>query len=415
MEAETEHTDNELSESIIDDSLDNANVEEDDEELHPEEPLTEEEIEDIIAELLDVEGKAAEAQEALEDESLAKVEADVRGELAQSLSGDDLEKAVKEEMTTFKEEWEVELDDLETESAHLLEQLDGAGVELSSLYKWIEKQAPNSCCTEAWKKRTHWAGNQMSSDVTESVAQAEQYLQIHRPMRRRHGKILDEGANGFLERKLNSENTDKSSIENIKFGSKYWTSVYLASTPQQAAELCLNFPGVNEEQLDGAGVELSSLYKWIEKQAPNSCCTEAWKKRTHWVGNQMSSDVTESVAQAEEYLQIHRPMRRIRHGKILDEGASGFLERKLNSENNEENIKFGSKYWTAVYLASTPQQAAELCLNFPGVNEVEEIDDVDGSSSDPFVADVVANERDLNLTEEQKRSFRKVSFIFFLM
>lgn len=65
-----------------------------------------------------------------------------------------------------------------------------------------------------------------------------------------------------------------------------------------------------QEQLDGAGIELSSLYKWIEKQATNGCCTEAWKKRTHWVGTQMSVDASESVTQAEEYLQIHRPVRR---------------------------------------------------------------------------------------------------------
>ncbi|KAL3616093.1 hypothetical protein CASFOL_040387 [Castilleja foliolosa] len=39
---------------------------------------------------------------------------------------------------------------------------------------------------------------------------------------------------------------------------------------------------------------------------------------------------------------------------------------------------------------------------------VEEIDDVDGTSSDPFVADAIANEGDLSLTEEQKKNFRKV-------
>lgn len=65
-----------------------------------------------------------------------------------------------------------------------------------------------------------------------------------------------------------------------------------------------------QEQLDGAGIELSSLYKWIEKQAPSGCCTEAWKKRAHWVGNQLPLDAMESVSQAEEYLQIHRPVRR---------------------------------------------------------------------------------------------------------
>ncbi|GFP96467.1 protein chromatin remodeling 20 [Phtheirospermum japonicum] len=95
-----------------------------------------------------------------------------------------LDKVVAEEMETLKEEWEVTLDELETESAHLLEQIDGAGVDLSSLYKWIEKQVSNGCCTETWKNRTHWAGTQMPSDASASVAQAEEYLQTHRPVRR---------------------------------------------------------------------------------------------------------------------------------------------------------------------------------------------------------------------------------------
>lgn len=85
-------------------------------------------------------------------------------------------------------------------------------------------------------------------------------------MSRRHGKVLEEGASGFLEKKLAisascgaaSDNTDvgwshfskicsnKSSSDAISFGSKEWSSVYLASTPQQAAELGIKFPGVDE-------------------------------------------------------------------------------------------------------------------------------------------------------------------------
>lgn len=91
--------------------------------------------------------QAAEAQETLEEESLAKVESEVRQELKQTLKGDDvgfslcpllyhlsvfllmthlsllvfkLETAVADEMATFKDEWEAVLDDLETESSHLL-------------------------------------------------------------------------------------------------------------------------------------------------------------------------------------------------------------------------------------------------------------------------------------------------------
>ena len=42
--------------------------------------------------------------------------------------------------------------------------------------------------------------------------------------------------------------------------------------------------------------------------------------------------------------------------------------------------------------------------------QVEEIGDVDGASRDPFVADAIANERDLSLTLNQMRNFKKVDF-----
>lgn len=81
-----------------------------------------------------------------------------------------------------------------------------------------------------------------------------------------------------------------------------------------------------------------------------------------------------------------------RHGKLLEEGASGFLQKKVFDETSETvkeetvvdwelfnkmfhdggdaDASFGSKKWASVYLASTPQQAASMGLEFPGVNEV---------------------------------------------
>lgn len=272
-----------------------------DDEIHLEQvPLTDEDIERLISELLTVESKAAEAQEALEDESLAKVEVEVRDELAQSLEGEALENAVADEMLALREKWEDELDDLETESAHLLEQLDGAGIELPSLYKWIESQAPNGCCTEAWKNRTHWVGSKVTGDATESIADAEKYLQTHRPVKRHHGKLLEEGASGFLQKRLAPED-DKES-----------------------------------------------------------------KKDVNW---------------------------------------SSFNELCSSSKNN---TSFGSKNWASVYLASTPQQAAELGLNFPGVDEVEEIDDIEGNLDDPFVAAALVTERELYQSENHKKNIKKV-------
>ncbi|XP_021684987.2 protein CHROMATIN REMODELING 20 isoform X2 [Hevea brasiliensis] len=309
MEEKQEHVEDVESASsdsfIADSDVDEPSTSGEDDGIHLEEPLTEQEIEELVAEFMEVESKAAEAQEALEKESLFKVESDVREELAQTLHADDLEAAVQNEMTTFKEEWEAVLDELETESAHLLEQLDGAGIELSSLYKWIESQVPNGCQTEAWKRRAHWVGSHVTSEIIEVVADAEKYLQSHRPVRRRHGKLLEEGASGFLEKKLSTDGSKGDVAEN---GDVDWDS-------------------------------LKKLF-------------------------------------------------------------SGGLSKDVAS--------FGSKHWAAVYLASTPQEAAEMGLKFPGVNEVEEIEDIDGSSSDPFIADAIANEKELILSEEQRKNYRKV-------
>ncbi|CAJ1976268.1 unnamed protein product [Sphenostylis stenocarpa] len=256
----------------------------------------------LVTPMIPANSWAAEAQEALEEESLSKVESEVRQELKQNLQGDDLETAVAEEMSTFKEEWEVVLDDLETECAHLLEQLDGAGIELPSLYKLIEKEAPNVCSTEAWKNRNHWVGCVATSEIAESVADAEKHLQVNRPVRRRHGKLLEEGASGFLQKKLCDETQEP--VKN---------------------ETARDWDMFNKIVSDGSGIDAS----------------------------------------------------------------------------------FGSKHWASVYLASTPQQAALMGLKFPGVDEVEEIDDVDGNSMDPFIAAAIANERELDLSDEQRRQFKK--------
>lgn len=77
----------------------------------------------------------------------------------------------------------------------------------------------------------------------------------------------------------------------------------------------------------------------------------------------------------------------------MEEGASGFLEKKISScdgieglektsdvdwssfnkiiSSSDKSTLFGSSQWASVYLASTPQQAAELGIKFPGVDEVK--------------------------------------------
>ncbi|KAK8712777.1 hypothetical protein V6N13_148005 [Hibiscus sabdariffa] len=303
---ELEDVDRASSDSFfVDSDGDEPSTSGQDDGLRFEEPLTEKEIEELVSEFLEVESKAAEAQETLEKESLAKVESEVREELAQALQGDDLETAVADEMATFIEQWEGVLDELETESAQLLEQLDGAGIELPSLYKWIENQAPNGCCTEAWKRRAHWVGSQVTSETAESLADAEKHLQTQRPVRRKHGRLLEEGASGFLQKKLSNDAS-------------------------------------HEAPTGKSDIDWSSFMK------------------------------------------------------ICSDGLT------------EDDTGFGSKNWASVYLASTPQQAALMGLKFPGVDEVEEIEDIDGTSDNPLVADAIENEKELILSEEQRKKFRKV-------
>ncbi|RCV42654.1 hypothetical protein SEVIR_9G232600v4 [Setaria viridis] len=243
-------------------------------------PLTEEEVEELVCEFLEVESKAAQAQESLEKESLDKIETEVRLELSERLQGEELESAVSTEMEQFQVQWENELDNLETRSSILLEQLDAAGIELPRLYKSIESQVPNVCETEAWKSRAHWAGSKVPEEANQSIKKADEYLQSCRPVRRKHGRLLEEGASGFLagkipvgdgdsiqchERSWSSFNElikSKESAENT-FGSSNWASVYLASTPQEAAALGLQFPGVDEveeiSEVDGVFDDIKGL------------------------------------------------------------------------------------------------------------------------------------------------------------
>lgn len=46
---------------------------------------------------------------------------------------------------------------------------------------------------------------------------------------------------------------------------------------------------------------------------------------------------------------------------------------------------------------------------------MEEIDDIDGDSTDPFVAAAVANEKEVALSEEQKKNYKKVRQFFLLL
>ncbi|XP_074572269.1 protein CHROMATIN REMODELING 20 isoform X2 [Curcuma longa] len=307
-------------------------------------PLTDAEIEELIAEFLEVESKAAEAQESLEHESLANVESEVRAELAENLHGDELELAVSKEMKVLVEMWTDTLDNLETQSAILLEQLDGAGIELPSLYKWIESQVPDCCRTEAWRKRAHWVGTQAPVELNQSIRDAEHYLQSCQPVRRKHGRVFEIGSSGYLAKNLSVEDSDNfreyseqdwhtfdeiihsNQWSDINSLSNNWAAVYLASTPQQAANLGLNLPGVNEVEEIGE-IEGNPLYAEAIQNEKEIGFSEEQKRNYRKVGEEDDLKVSKK-------LQLRLKQRRKRKEHIQNEIFDGTANTDLKLENS---------------------------------------------------------------------------------
>ncbi|KAJ3682438.1 hypothetical protein LUZ60_015011 [Juncus effusus] len=313
--------------------------------------LTEEEVEELIQEFLDVETKAAEAQESLEKESLSQVEKEVRAELSESLEGEQLDLAVRKEMDAFIAQWEITLDELETRSSVLLEHLDGAGIELPSLYKHIEGQIADKCRTETWRKRVHWVGSQSTQEFDESVKDAEQFLQSCRPVRKKHGRLLEEGASGFLAGKLPINNSNGNSNENNEsswnsfnkfiqskkgsesgFGSTNWASVYLASTPQQAASLGLNFPGVDEVEeiadIEGDDVEFKGINE-LE-------LSEEQKRKYRKVREEDDENRTKRM---QHHLKQERTRKKRLQPTFISDLSNGHFDASLENENGESSTK----------------------------------------------------------------------------
>lgn len=63
--------------------------------------------------------------------------------------------------------------------------------------------------------------------------------------------------------------SDHASKEDSAFGSERWASVYLASTPQQAAAMGLKFPGVDEVLISPKNPSYRNKYRLFYK-AKNS-------------------------------------------------------------------------------------------------------------------------------------------------
>ncbi|KAL3686280.1 hypothetical protein R1sor_008854 [Riccia sorocarpa] len=297
-------------EDIVDEDEDDK--EETDSSQHSSEAsMKEEDIEELIGQLVETEMEAAKVQESLEDESLSRVRTEVTAEFSETHTVGKVESAVEEEMGAFVEHCNYLLGEIEEKSALLQEKLEDAGVSLTHLFKFIERQISEQSTTEAWKKRTLWVGNQPTEEVASIIGKASEELRLKHPTRSHRGKTLDEGASGFLRRKLASNGKD--------------------ITTNRTSE-------------------------------PESSDDDAWSK----------------------------------------------LEESLDNDEKEgPGQLMGTKRWASVYLASTPEQAAQLGFTLPGADIVEEIGDTESDKGAIFRA-ALKNERERGLTEGQKKSIKKV-------
>ncbi|XP_024393599.1 protein CHROMATIN REMODELING 20 isoform X2 [Physcomitrium patens] len=259
---------------------DDSSLSDDDSSLNVEVTYTDEDIQNLLDDFFQAEHEAIEAQEKLEDESLEAMRKEVSSELAETKSGPELEAAIEEEMETYIEICKDQLAELEDQIALLQEKLEDAGQDLPQLYKLLEKQLPELCTTETWRKRTHWVGLAPTPEAFEVVQKAELDLKEKRPVRRHHGRIQDEGASGFLVKKVESKTESDVAPEDAwslydvldkeednpgpgsLMGTAKWASVYLASTPEQAALMGLALPGADTvEEIGDLDENKSKLFR----------------------------------------------------------------------------------------------------------------------------------------------------------
>ncbi|CAI5470907.1 unnamed protein product [Closterium sp. Yama58-4] len=116
--------------------------------------------------------QAAEAQESLEEESMAAVRSNVAEEIRSArpdCSPDQVAVLVDEEMATLQEMWERELNVLLDKISEAQECLDTVpGIDLPAVYAFIEKHTSKAARTAAWKERSHWI-----TDPKRDAAKAE--------------------------------------------------------------------------------------------------------------------------------------------------------------------------------------------------------------------------------------------------
>ncbi|KAL2624343.1 hypothetical protein R1flu_008588 [Riccia fluitans] len=281
--------------------------ESDDSQPNSEASLSEEDIFELMGELVEAEMEAARIQESLEEESLFRVRTEVAAEFAETRTAEKVESAVEEEMSTYLEHCEYMLGQIEEKSALLQEKLEDAGVSLAHLFKLIERQISEESTTDAWKKRTLWVGHQPTEEVASVLSNASEELKVKYPTRSHRGKILDEGASGFLRRKFTADGEDVATectskpdsydddgwskleeyIDNDEdcerpaqlMGTKRWAAVYLASTPEQAAQLGLTLPGAHTvEEIGDTETEKRVIFKAALKNERERGLTEGQEK-----------------------------------------------------------------------------------------------------------------------------------------
>ena len=286
------------------------------------------------ARLLAIESELAAAQEALEEETVERQKAEIRGEFATTHT-DDLDELVDAELAEWTRLCEKRLANCEREHAHAQDRAERAGVDLGAFYAALAAADSSvNCDTDAWRRAPKLAlrrngrvreaatGEQMEDASDDDVAsydgvedatarrevdQANKALAEARPVKKKRG------ADGSVKLQMHRRDGSKAAyggaagfedMRRKQLGEAVLERVYASTNPQQARE------DRRLSDVDGADDDVEDLYEGTDNP--------------DYQGSRVTSKMMEAALAAEDAKQARRPVsRREKSDRDEDEAGKG--------------------------------------------------------------------------------------------
>ena len=300
------------------------------------------------ARLLAIESELAAAQEALEEETVERQKAEIRGEFATTHT-DDLDELVEAELAEWTRLCEKRLANCEREHAHAQDRAERAGVDLGAFYAAIAAADSSvNCDTDAWRRAPKLAlrkngrvreaatgerGEDESDDDVASyesiedatarreVKQANKALAEARPVKKKRGadgsvKLQCIGADGSKAAYGGAAGFED--MRKKQLGEAVFERVYASTNPQQARE------DRRLSDVDGADDDVEDLYEGTENP--------------DYQGSRVTSKMMEAALAEEDAKQARRPVKR-REKSDRDEDEAGKGRRRPRARKPRKKVQ----------------------------------------------------------------------------